>query len=254
VTIKDWFKILIWPQNGGTSPELVDMSYIRTSLNEGDVDRLESLEDRVTALDDGTTGDVVLVKSIVGDESEGLVKTVADNSEILANTMKPGTPVAATAKASLTIGTTNTLTFEAINAGVDGNLIKVKSIIAGASESLALLASGNQITISLKTDEASAPISTHAKIVNAIMDTGDPAYNAEVAAKITASLTGVTTTILGATDFAFLTGGLNNGTSAAKGASMFDDDFIYIAIDDCDGSADMSNWKKVALAAFYSGE
>lgn len=43
---------------------------------------------------------------------------------------------------------------------------------------------------------------------------------------------------------AILTGGVD-GTVAKKGTIMFDENYLYVAVDDC--TATVSNWKKVAL-------
>ena len=222
----------------------------------GNKNAIELIEDRLTALDDEATGDVTLVKATVGDESEGLVKSVAANTNALANTMKPTTPIAATDKASLVLpgaveGTINFITIEAVTAGIVGNSISITvDGLGGISHPLELKIDGSEITIILETDESGDPISTLADITDAITNDSNQSYNAGVSALITARDSGTGTIELGASSTLFLSGGANNGTGAAKGATMFDDNYIYIAIDDCDGSADTSNWKKIALAAF----
>lgn len=216
---------------------------------------IEIIEDRLAALDDETTGEVPIIKATVGNELEGLVKSVTDNTAAIANTMKPGTPVPATYKASyLLLGTIdviiNFITIEAVTAGTIGNSISVTvDGTGGISHALELSILGSSITIILETDELGNPVSTLADITDAITNKANPSYNAGVSAMITATYRGSGTVKLAPSGTLFLLGGENNGSVAAKGTTMFDDNYIYIAIDDCDGSADMSNWKKVALAA-----
>lgn len=229
---------------------MYDKLFPKSSKNKN---AIEVIEDRLTALDDETTGKVTVVEAIVGDESEGLVKTVADATNKLADVMKPGPPEPATTKASLVVGTTNTITFEAKTAGTVGNNITVvMSAASGPGPApLSIGVDGSRIGVELAINEKGDVTTTLAEVAAAITNDQNPAYSADVAALITAVVDGVGTTICPSVETQTpLAGGLNDGTVAGKGATMFDDDYIYVAIDDCDGSVDMSNWKKIALAAF----
>jgi hypothetical protein len=75
--------------------------------------------------------------------------------------------VAATLTTALT-GTNNDLLFAALAAGPEGNSIRIKYVVSGASTPLTVIVDGLDITVNVATDGGSAAISTAAQIAAAI--------------------------------------------------------------------------------------
>lgn len=179
-------------------------------------------------------------------------KTLPERVDDLENNgkIKYHTPQPATTKASLVVGESDIITFEAKTAGTVGNGITIEILSSDAEKAFALRLDGTDISIDLATNSSLEVTTTYQDIVDAITDTEDPNYIAGVAALITASISGGPNLICPAIAQTNLAGGLNNGTSGVKGCIMFDESFVYIALDDVDGSADMSNWGKIAISPF----
>lgn len=66
-------------------------------------------------------------------------------------------------------GTNNDLVFTAINAGPEGNSIRVQYAVAGNNTALSVAVSGLDIIVTVATDGGGAAISTAAQILSAIM-------------------------------------------------------------------------------------
>lgn len=109
-------------------------------------------------------------------------------------------------KASLTTalaGTNNDLLFTAFKGGADGNNIRVRYVVAGASTPLTVTNSGNDITVNVATNGSSAATSTSAQVRDAV----NQAVHGLVKAENATGNDG--TGVVAALAFTNLTGGAN---------------------------------------------
>lgn len=209
--------------------------------------RLLALEEDVAALQESnlTLNEAVLDGTEEFDPLVDRVETLETSPRL-----KRVTPVACTSYAALTAFTANTIDFIAKALGVAGNAISVEIVILETEKAYGITVNDNVISIYLATNSGLAVTTTLNDIIASIMDDQNASYSADAAALVTAVLTGTGTTIASALAETHLSGGVNNGTEAADGSILFDDDYLYVCVEECDGSeADLSHWKQTALSA-----
>ena len=105
-------------------------------------------------------------------------------------------------------GTNNDLKFTAVTAGTQGNSIRVRYVVAGASTPLTVVTSAKDITVNVATNGSSAAISTAAQVRTALLADTAAARLIEVENATGNDGTGVVaalgyTNLAGGTDFQF---------------------------------------------------
>ena len=208
-SLKDWFKLEVWRQSGGTLPELCDLADIREWINE-------------------TADDPELAARIL------ILETATDKVQTAASG-EPVAPVAATA--SLAIDDGISLGFTANTAGAVGNDITITLIDPGTDSDLGVIVEGTDIRVGLGYAEE-AISSSLADIKTAIEET--PAAHALVAVAVTGS----DATLAIDVDKTSLADG-EDGTVGAAGALRFDSSKLYVSVDE--STTAVSNWKYVTL-------
>jgi len=186
---------------------------------------------------------------VVDSSGEILVKTggriKVESGGIIDDNLEEKTPVNAVAAVLTTAltGDNNDLLFTAKTKSVDGNSISIIYVDPGEAGDIAVGVTDNDIVLTLAYAE-NAITSTASDIKTAIEANENAAALVTVANAAENTGAGIVTAMAKTN----LMGGVD-ATEANKGAAFFDENYLYVAIDD--NTVADTNWRRISLGSVY---
>jgi len=268
MTLKDYFKIKVYPQYGGTMGEYEDLVTIKTFFNESITGRLDALEasygdytpvtEGHTAADDleevfadvetastGLKARLAVLDTAVSGKVpvlEGEMDVVQEQAyKALAIAEDPVQAVAATVAAEANSGI---VTFTAKLAGDAAEGISIQLVGGTTTASLAVTSvAARAIVIQLTV--ADSAVTTTAQQLAALIEEGVAANDVAARAIIGAVASGTQEGLCEAGTHLLASG--TNGTTGAIGTLRFTADKLWVATTECTVS-DATGWLSTALA------